>query len=137
LIWFNEPGWVFVAGRGRSGLTTTILTETQVADLVERMLKPSGRGVNLSQPFVDAMLPDGSRLHLVIPDETRTAWAVNLRKFVLAVTTLDELVRLGTLTGQGARFLEASMVAGLNVIVAGETQAGKTTWSCCWHGTRR
>lgn len=128
---------MFVAGRERSELTTTILTETQVADLVERMLKPSGRGVNLSQPSVDAMLPDGSRFHVVIPDETRTAWAVNVRRFVLAVTSLDELVRLGTLTGQGARFLEASMVAGLNVIVAGGTQPGKTTWSCCWHGTRR
>jgi pilus assembly protein CpaF len=130
-VWINEPGRVFVARRGRSELTTTILTETQVADLVERMLKTSGRRVDLSQPFVDAMLPDGSRLHVVIPDVTRSAWAVNVRKFVLAVTTLDELVRLGTLTGQGARFLEASVVAGLNIIVAGGTQAGKTTLLNC------
>ena len=130
-VWINEPGRVFVARRGCSELTTTILTETQVADLVERMLKTSGRRVDLSQPFVDAMLPDGSRLHVVIPDVTRTAWAVNVRKFVLAVATLDELVRLGTLTGQGARFLEASVVAGLNIIVAGGTQAGKTTLLNC------
>ncbi len=70
-IWVNGPGRVFVARRGRSELTTTILSATQVQDLVERMLKSSGRRVDLSTPFVDAMLPDGSRLHVVIPDITR------------------------------------------------------------------
>ncbi len=99
----------------------------QVRDLVEKMLKSTGRRVDLSTPFVDAMLPDGSRLHVVIPDITRRHWAVNIRKFVLPAGSLDELVGLGTLTVQAARFLEASIVAGLNVIVAGGTQAGKTT----------
>ena len=126
-IWVNEPGRVFVARRGRSELTTTILSDGQVRDLVEKMLKSTGRRVDLSTPFVDAMLPDGSRLHVVIPDITRRHWAVNIRKFVLTAGSLDELVGLGTLTGQAARFLEAAIVAGLNVIVAGGTQAGKTT----------
>ena len=130
-IWINEPGRVFVARRGRSELTTTILTEGQVRDLVERMLKSSGRRVDLSTPFVDAMLPDGSRLHVVIPDITRRHWSVNIRKFVLTAASLDDLVALGTLTGQAARFLEASVAAGLNVIVAGGTQAGKTTLLNC------
>jgi pilus assembly protein CpaF len=76
-IWINEPGRVFVARRGRSELTNTILTAAQVRDLVERMLKSSGRRVDLSTPFVDAMLPDGSRLHVVIPDITRQHWSVN------------------------------------------------------------
>jgi pilus assembly protein CpaF len=67
-IWINEPGRVFVARRGRSELTNTILDEGQVRDLVEKMLKATGRRVDLSTPFVDAMLPDGSRLHVVIPD---------------------------------------------------------------------
>ena len=67
-IWVNEPGRVFVARRGRSELTTTILGAGQLADLVERMLRTSGRRIDMSQPFVDAMLPDGSRLHVVIPD---------------------------------------------------------------------
>jgi len=126
-VWINEPGRVFVARRGRSELTTTILGETQVRDLVEKMLKTTGRRVDLSTPFVDAMLPDGSRLHVVIPDITRRHWSVNIRKFVLSANTLDELVLLGTVTDQAARFLEAAIVAGLNVIVAGGTQAGKTT----------
>jgi len=130
-IWINEPGRVFVAKRGRSELTTTILTAAQVRDLVEKMLKSSGRRVDLSTPFVDAMLPDGSRLHVVIPDITRRHWAINIRKFVLTAHSLDELVALGSLTSQAARFLEAAVASGLNVIVAGGTQAGKTTLLNC------
>jgi pilus assembly protein CpaF len=75
-IWINAPGRVFIARRGRSELTTTILRPDEVRDLVERMLKTSGRRVDLSTPFVDATLPDGSRLHVVIPDITRRDWAV-------------------------------------------------------------
>ena len=130
-IWINEPGRVFVARRGRSELTTTILTEGQVRDLVEKMLKSSGRRVDLSSPFVDAMLPDGSRLHVVVPDITRRHLSVNIRKFILSANSLDELVALGTLTLQAARFLDAATVSGLNIIVAGGTQAGKTTLLNC------
>ncbi len=58
-IWINEPGKVFVARGGVAELTTTILDEDTVAELVERMLATSGRRVDLSSPFVDASLPDG------------------------------------------------------------------------------
>jgi len=126
-IWINEPGRVFVARRGRSQLTTLILSSDEVADLVERMLRSSGRRIDLSTPFVDAMLPDGSRLHVVIPQITRTHLAVNIRKFVLSIATLDELVALNSISVQAANFLEASVVAGLNILVSGGTQAGKTT----------
>ena len=77
-IWINEPGRVFVARRGRSELTTVILTSDEVADLVERMLRLSGRRLDLSTPFVDAQLPDGSRLHVVIPSITRRHMAVKM-----------------------------------------------------------
>jgi pilus assembly protein CpaF len=70
-IWVDEPGRVFIARRGRSELTTTILGHGELADLVERMLRTSGRRIDMSTPFVDAMIPDGSRLHVVIPDITR------------------------------------------------------------------
>src|SRR3712207_4992977 len=65
--------------------------------------------------------------------------AVNIRKFVLQAHSLDELVALGTLTPQAARFLEAAVVSGLNVLVAGGTQAGKTTLDICtmWHTLAR
>ncbi len=130
-IWVNGPGQVFVARAGRSELTTTILSTEHIKDLVERMLKYSGRRVDLSTPFVDATLPDGSRLHVVIPDITREHWAVNIRKFVLRAHTLDQLVALRTLTPAASRFLEAAVAAGLNIIVAGGTQAGKTTMLSC------
>jgi pilus assembly protein CpaF len=130
-IWWNEPNRVFAARRGRSELTTVVLSEVQVHDLVERMLRPSGRRVDVSQPFVDALLHDGSRLHVVIPDVTRRHWAVNIRRHVLPATRLDDLVELGTLTTAAARFLSAAVVAGLNIVVAGGTQAGKTTLLSC------
>ena len=130
-IWINEPGRVFVARRGRSELTTVILTGEQVAELVERMLRTTGRRLDLSTPFVDAQLPDGSRLHVVIPSITRRHMAVNIRKFVLGLSSLEELIAAGSLTEQAARFLEASVAAGLNVLVAGGTQAGKTTMLNC------
>ena len=126
-VWINEPGRVFIARGGRSELTSVVLTDADVRDLVERMLRQSGRRLDLSTPFVDAMLPDGSRLHVVIPDITRQHWAVNVRRFVVRPTTIHDLVGLGTLSSQAANFLEAAVVCGLNIVVAGATQAGKTT----------
>lgn len=126
-IWINHPSRVFVARNGRSELTSTVLTDSGVRDLVERMLSSSGRRLDLSSPFVDAALPDGSRLHVAIPDITRRHWAVNLRKHVCAARELDDLVRLGAMNQQLATFLSAAVVAGLNILVAGATQAGKTT----------
>jgi pilus assembly protein CpaF len=87
--------------------------------------------VDISTPFVDALLPDGSRLHVTIPDITRRHWSVNIRKFTVRANHLEDLIQLGTLTPQAARFLEASVASGLNVLVAGGTQAGKTTLLNC------
>jgi pilus assembly protein CpaF len=130
-IWINEPSKVFVARGGVAELTTTMLTSDEVRDLVERMLKTSGRRVDLSSPFVDAVLPDGSRLHVVIPDIARSHWMVNVRKFVVQASHLDDLVALGSLTRQAADFLAAAVASGLNILVAGGTQAGKTTLLNC------
>jgi pilus assembly protein CpaF len=126
-IWINEPGRIFVARNGKSELTSVILSDVEVRGLVERMLASSGRRVDLSNPFVDATLPDGSRLHVAIPDITRKHWSVNIRKFIMGSKSLEGLVSVGTLTDQAAAFLQACVVSGLNVVVAGATQAGKTT----------
>ena len=107
-VWINEPQRVFVARDGRHELTTTILTAAEVRDLVERMLKTSGRRVDVSTPFVDAMLPSGHRLHVVLDGITRGYSAVNVRKFVIKASRLHHLVELGTLTPQAADFLEAA-----------------------------
>jgi pilus assembly protein CpaF len=130
-VWINDPSRVFVARRGRHELTNLMLTSAQVQELVERMLKSSGRRVDVSRPFVDAVLPEGHRLHVVLEGISRGWTAVNIRKFVLTAARLGELVELGTLTTQAAAFLEASVRAGLNILVAGATQAGKTTLLNC------
>ncbi len=127
-LWINEPGRVFIARNGSSELTTLVLDSDQVRDLVERMLRQSGRRLDLSSPFVDAMLPDGSRLHVAIPDVTRTHWAVNVRRFIVRPRRLADLVDRGMLTSRAARFLDAAVISGLNIVVAGGTQSGKTTF---------
>ena len=127
-IWINDPAQVYVARRGTSELTSTILTASQVRDLVEQMLKLSGRRLDLSSPFVDASLPGGERLHAVIPDVTREHWSVNIRKYVTRANHIQDLVALGSLPQQAADFLAAAVASGLNVLVAGGTQAGKTTF---------
>jgi pilus assembly protein CpaF len=130
-IWINGPGKVFCARGGQHQLTNILLEEKEIADLVERMLRSSGRRLDMSSPFVDATLTDGSRLHVAIPDITRKHWAINIRKFVLRANTMAELVRLGSLTDKTAAFLEASVRAGLNIVVSGGTQTGKTTMLNC------
>jgi pilus assembly protein CpaF len=130
-VWINEPSRVFIARQGRHELTNVILSRSEVQELVERMLKSSGRRIDLSQPFVDATLPQGHRLHVVLEGISREFAAVNIRKFVLKAARLADLVRLGSLPTAAARFLEAAVLAGQNIIVAGGTQAGKTTMLNC------
>lgn len=130
-IWINSPSEVYVARGGESELTSVTLSQQQVRDLVERMLKSSGRRLDLSSPFVDAALVDGSRLHVVIPDITRKHWAVNIRKFIAKASRLEHLVELGSLSPEAARFLAAAVASGLNILVSGATQAGKTTMLNC------
>ena len=134
-IWIDEPGKVFISKDGRSELTTIVLKDSDVRDLVERMLRASGRRLDLSSPFVDAALASGERLHAVIPDITRKHWAVNIRKYVLRARSLPELVAVGLLPQNAAVFLDASVRAGHHILVSGATQAGKTTAACWWKTT--
>ena len=133
-IWVNTPELVFVRDRDGSRLTSTILSSEQIALLVERMLKPTGRRLDLSTPFVDATLADGSRLHVVIPDITHRNWAVNIRKFDSSINRLEHLIRVGSLTAEVARFLSLAVAGGLNIVVSGGTGAGKTTLLTCLLG---
>ena len=99
-IWINAPGRVFVARSGRPELTTTILENEDLTVLVERMLRASGRRLDLSSPFVDAQLAGGQRLHVVIPPITSQHWAVNIRKHTSRASRTSDLVRMGSLTSQ-------------------------------------
>jgi pilus assembly protein CpaF len=130
-VWVNEPGRVFVARNGEHELTGLVLDARDVEEIVERMLARAGRRLDRAQPFVDARLPDGSRLHVAIPPITNH-WSVNVRKFVgLRAHSCAELVELGSCSPAAARFLDASVAAGLSIVVAGAVGSGKTTLLNC------
>lgn len=126
-VWINGPDAVFIARKGVAELTTILLSASQIQDLVERMLRLAGRRLDLSEPFVDARLPGGERLHVVINPITADQWAVNIRKFITRAARIHDMVNAGSMTELAADFLAASVRAGINIVVSGRTQAGKTT----------
>jgi len=127
-IWINTPNRVFVARAGKSELTNLVLTKEIVHDLIERLLIWGGRRLDVSNPFVDARLPDGSRLHVAIPEVTATHWAVNVRKHLNYVNSLGDLLEIGSINQEILEILKSSINYGFNILVSGGTQAGKTTF---------
>ena len=126
-IWINSPHRIFLARSGVSELSNLVMSTEEVRDLVERLLMWGGRRLDLSHPFVDARLPDGSRLHVAIPEVTAAHWAVNIRKHLIRGKSLQELSDLGVMSIEVATFLQDCVAHGLNILVSGSTQAGKTT----------
>lgn len=127
-IMINGPGRVYVVRAGISTLSELFVSEDEIDVLIEQLLKNTGRRVDKSHPFVDASLPDGSRLHIVIPDITRRFPAINIRKFPQLNLNLRDFISQGVLSNQEADFLEYAVTSGANLVVAGGTGAGKTTF---------
>ncbi|MEY3093905.1 MAG: hypothetical protein RLZZ317_408 [Actinomycetota bacterium] len=126
-IWINSPQRIFVARNGKSELTNLVLTKSQVQAIMDRILLWSGKRIDLSQPFVDARLPDGSRLHIAIPEITAEHWAINIRKHLMRGKNLEDLRNLGVMDEQILELLRYAVERRLNILVSGSTQAGKTT----------
>ena len=126
-IWINSPQRIFVARNGKSQLINLVLTSDSVRQLIDRALIWSGRRLDLSQPFVDARLPDGSRLHVAIPEITAEHWAVNIRKHLMRQKSILDLAALGVMSDEIATELLSAVKSGMNILVSGGTQAGKTT----------
>jgi len=129
-IWINSPNEVFMARGSKSERIQLAISALEIRQAVERMLRDSGRRLDRSEPFVDATLTNGSRLHVVIPDVTREHWAVNIRKFPCRVYSLEDLVELGSMSVEMAAFLKYKFESGVNTLISGATQAGKTTMLC-------
>jgi pilus assembly protein CpaF len=127
-IWINGPGHIFVARNGISELTSVVLSENEITVLVEQLLRNTGRRLDISHPFVDATLPDGSRLHAVIPDITKKWPAINIRKFGSATPNLELLVEKQMLDSQIASLLKEIVGNSKNILISGTTGAGKTTF---------
>lgn len=126
-IWINSPQRIFIAKLGKSELTTIVLNASQVQSIMDRILLWSGRRIDLSQPFVDARLPDGSRLHIAIPEITSEHWAVNIRKHIMRGKSLKDLKAIDVMDEETLNLLELAVKRRLNILVSGSTQAGKTT----------
>ncbi|MEY4105336.1 MAG: hypothetical protein RLZZ478_699, partial [Actinomycetota bacterium] len=126
-IWINSPQKVFISRFGRSELTNVLMSPELVENLVERCLMWGGRRLDRSHPFVDARLPDGSRLHVAIPDVTAEHWSVNIRKHLMSGKSLEDLSRMGSFPTNVAGKLTDIVASRKNILVSGSTQAGKTT----------
>lgn len=95
--------------------------------IIDRILHPLGRRVDYDTPTSDARLPDGSRVNVIIPPVAVDGPHLSIRKFLTTRMQMDNLIELGTLTPYMAKFLEACVVARLNIIVTGNTSSGKST----------
>ena len=126
-IWINSPQRIYVARQGKSELTNLVLTKGQLQSIMDRILMWSGRRIDLSHPFVDARLPDGSRLHITIPEVTAEHWAINIRKHLMRGKSIRELCAMGVMSEEILIFLEGCISQRANILVSGATQAGKTT----------
>ena len=126
-IWINSPQRIFIARSGKSELTNIVLSASELQSIMDRILMWSGRRIDLSHPFVDARLPDGSRLHIVIPEVTSEHWAINIRKHLMRGKSLLNLVEMEVISSEIREFLGEAVRDKKNILVSGSTQAGKTT----------
>ncbi len=122
------PKQVYIERHGK--LVDTDITfedDAHVMRIIDRMLHPIGRQVNIDSPTADARLPDGSRVNVVIPPVSVDGPCITIRKFTKIKFTMDQMIKLGSITQHMAAFLEACVVARLNILVTGNTSSGKTT----------
>ena len=98
-----------------------------VMHIVERIVAPIGRRIDESSPMVDARLPDGSRVNIIIPPLALNGPTITIRKFSEKPFTVNDLIRFGTFSPEVAQFLKACVEARLNIVVSGGTGSGKTT----------
>jgi pilus assembly protein CpaF len=99
----------------------------EVMRIIDRIVAPLGRRVDESSPMVDARLPDGSRVNIIIPPLSLNGPCISIRKFAKVAFTSDDMVRFGALTQDMVDFLRACVRARLNIVVSGGTSTGKTT----------
>ena len=127
-VMVNGPRSVFVEQNGRLFRTDIRFRDDEhVMRVIERIVSPLGRRVDEAQPYVDARLPDGSRVNVIIPPLSLVGPVMTIRKFSKRPLTPDDLVRLGSISQPMVDFLRACVEVRLNVVVSGGTGSGKTT----------
>ena len=127
-IMVNGPDHVFIEKNGEL-IETGVRFENNahVVAVINYILQPLGRFVDYHHPNVDARLPDGSRVNVIIPPVAHRGPCITIRKFLKDKLTMEQIIGLGSMTESMAEFLHACVVSRLNIIVSGNTSSGKTT----------
>ena len=127
-IMVNGPYQVYIENKGILKLTDiTFRDEAHLRQVIDRIVTKVGRHVDEASPMVDARLPDGSRVNVIIPPVSLVGPVLTIRKFSKTPITAQNLINWGSASGQMLAFLEAAVQGKLNIIVSGGTGSGKTT----------
>lgn len=127
-IMVNGAQRIYVERQGKIEKTSyRFESDEHVMRIIDRIVAPLGRRVDESQPYVDARLPDGSRVNVIIPPLSIQGPIITIRLFSKVPYTMEDLVGFGTLTPEIAEFLEICVKSRLNIIISGGTGSGKTT----------
>jgi len=128
-IMVNGAKNIYVECEGKIERTNaTFESDEHLMRIIERIVAPLGRRIDESAPYVDARLPDGSRVNAVIPPISLIGPVLTIRKFFKIPLTVERLIELGTITPQAIELLKACVVARLSIVVSGGTGTGKTTF---------
>ena len=127
-IMVNSPNDVFVERQGKiTRVENSFRDDNHIMHTIDKIISPLGRRVDESSPMVDARLPDGSRVNVIIPPLSVKGPTITIRKFAVDPFTLEDLITFGTLNQDIAKILKASVRGRVNIIVSGGTGSGKTT----------
>lgn len=128
-IMVNAPDQIYIEIDGKvvKDESISFINDEHIVRTIQRMIQPLGRTIDIAHPMVDSRLKDGSRINAVIPPLSLNGPVLTIRKFKKNLNTMDDLLRMGTLTSYMARFLDAAVKAKLNIIICGGTGSGKTT----------
>jgi pilus assembly protein CpaF len=127
-VMVNGPKKIYFERKGRLMLSDVQFDDDEhVRRIIDRIVSPLGRHVDEASPIVDARLPDGSRVNVVIPPISLIGPTITIRKFTKEKLRVDDLIRFGSITPEIADFLKACVFARLNIVISGGTGSGKTT----------
>jgi pilus assembly protein CpaF len=130
-IMINGPSEVWIEQGGRLYRTGAQFSEQGLLAAARNIAQFVGRPLTDDRPRLDARLPDGSRVHVVLPPIARRGATVAIRKFSAHALSIEHLIQFGSMTAEAARFVQALVVGRKNVMVAGGTGSGKTTLLNC------
>jgi pilus assembly protein CpaF len=127
-IMVNGAKSIYVERRGKlQKAPLSFENNEHVMRIIERIVAPLGRRIDESSPYVDARLPDGSRVNAIIPPISLVGPVLTIRKFSKNPFSLDQLVQFGSITPEAITFLDSCVKARINIVISGGTGSGKTT----------